>query len=77
LEQSGRVRLRNFFEISAFLFYEVVEMKTLFRALVLAAGVIVALGIIKWLFFKIFFFALWVAILGAIAYVAYRVIKTA
>jgi hypothetical protein len=55
----------------------VVEMKTLFRALVLAAGVIVALGIIKWLFFKLFFFALWVAILGAIAYVAYRVIKTA
>ncbi len=36
-------------------------MKILFRALLLFLGFVVALTVIKFLFFKLFFFALWVA----------------
>lgn len=52
-------------------------MKVVFRGLVLAVGLIIALGIIKWLFVKLFFFALWAAFIGIVLYLAYSILKTA
>jgi hypothetical protein len=52
-------------------------MKVLFRALLLLMGFMIALGLIKWLFVKIFFFALWVAAIGLVVFVIYSIVKPA
>jgi hypothetical protein len=52
-------------------------MKFLLRLLVLVVGFMVVLGIVKFLFFKLFAFALMAAIIGVILYAAYSVLKTA
>jgi hypothetical protein len=45
-------------------------MRILFRAMVLLIAFFIALSIVKFLFFKLFFLALWV---GAIAFLIYLV----
>jgi|GraSoiStandDraft_4_1057263.scaffolds.fasta_scaffold7282720_1 hypothetical protein len=45
-------------------------MRILFRALLLLFAFFIALSVVKFLFFKLFFLALWV---GAIAFVIYMV----
>jgi hypothetical protein len=52
-------------------------MKFLLRLLILVVGFMVVLGIVKFLFFKLFAFALFAAIIGVILYAAYSVLKTA
>jgi hypothetical protein len=52
-------------------------MKFLLRLLVLVVGFMIVLGIVKFLFFKLFAFALFAAIIGVILYAAYSVLKTA
>ena len=52
-------------------------MKFLLRLLILVVGFMIVLGIVKFLFFKLFAFALFAAIIGVILYAAYSVLKTA
>ncbi len=52
-------------------------MKILFRALLLFIGFLVALSIIKFLFFKLFFFAIWVAAIVFLIWLVATVVKRA
>ena len=52
-------------------------MKVLLRALLLIVAFVFALGIVKWLFFKLFFFALALAVIGFIVFALYSIIKPA
>ena len=52
-------------------------MKVLFRALLLVVGFMIALGLIKWLFFKLFFFALCAAAVALVVFVLYSIVKPA
>ncbi len=50
-------------------------MKFLFRLIILVLGFMVALGIIKFLFFKLFGFALWIAFIGVVLYAVYSLLR--
>jgi hypothetical protein len=50
-------------------------MGFLVRLLILVVGFMIALGIIKFLFFKLFGFALWVAIIGVVLYAIFSFLK--
>jgi hypothetical protein len=52
-------------------------MKFLVRLMILVLGFMVALGIIKFLFFKLFAFAIWAAIIGIVVYGIYSLLKPA
>ena len=52
-------------------------MKILFRALLLFIGLMIALGVIKFLFFKLFFFALWVAAIVFLIWIVSAIVKRA
>lgn len=50
-------------------------MKVLFRALLLVVALLFALGLIKWLFVKVLFFAFWAAAIGFVAFVIYSIVR--
>ena len=52
-------------------------MKILFRALLLFVAFVVALSLIKIVFFKLFFFALWVAAIVFLIWLVSAVVKRA
>ena len=52
-------------------------MKILFRALLLFIAFVVALSLIKAVFFKLFFFALWVAAILFLIWMVSAVVKRA
>jgi hypothetical protein len=52
-------------------------MKIVFRALLLFIGFLVALGVIKFLFFKLFFFAVWVAAIIFLIWLVAAILKRA
>ena len=52
-------------------------MKILFRALLLFIAFVVALSVIKFLFFKLFFFALWVAAIVFLIWIVSAAVKRA
>lgn len=52
-------------------------MKILFRAFLLFIAFLIALGIVKWLFVKLFVLALWVAMIAFVAYIIFAVLKRA
>ena len=50
-------------------------MRILFRALLLFVAFVIALGVVKFLFFKLFFFALWIAAIAFLVYIVSSVVK--
>jgi hypothetical protein len=52
-------------------------MKILFRALLLFIAFVIALGVIKFLFFKLFFFALWVAAIVFLIWIVSAIVRRA
>jgi hypothetical protein len=52
-------------------------MKIVFRALLLFVGFLIALSVIKFLFFKLFFFAIWVAAIVFLIWLVTAVVKRA
>jgi hypothetical protein len=52
-------------------------MKIVFRALLLFIGFLVALSVIKFLFFKLFFFAVWVAAIVFLIWLVATIVKRA
>lgn len=54
---------------------ELKAMKVLFRALLLVLAFLFALGLIKWLFVKVLFFAFWVAAISVVVFVIYSIVK--
>jgi len=52
-------------------------MRILFRALLLFIAFVVALSVIKFVFFKVFFFALWIAAIVFLIYIVSAVVKRA
>ena len=52
-------------------------MKIVFRALLLFVGFLIALGVIKFLFFKLFFFAVWVAAIVFLIWLVAAIVKRA
>jgi hypothetical protein len=53
------------------------KMKILFRALLLFIAFVIALGVIKFLFFKLFFFALWVGAIVFLIWIVSAVVRRA
>jgi hypothetical protein len=52
-------------------------MRILFRALLLFLAFVIALSVVKFLFFKLFFFALWIAAIVFLIYIVSAVVKRA
>jgi hypothetical protein len=52
-------------------------MRIVFRALLLLIAFMIALSVIKFLFFKLFFFALWVAAIVFLIYIVSALLKRA
>ena len=52
-------------------------MKILFRGLLLFFAFVIALSIVKYLFFKVFFFALWVAAIVFLIWIVSTALKRA
>jgi hypothetical protein len=52
-------------------------LRVIFRAGLLVIAFFIALGIIKFLFFKLFFFALWIAAIAFVIYLLSAILKKA
>ena len=52
-------------------------MRIVFRALLVFIAFMIALGLVKFLFFKLFFFALWIAAIAFLIYIVSAVVKRA
>jgi hypothetical protein len=52
-------------------------MKILFRALLLLIAFFIVLGIVKFLFVKLFFLALWIGTILLVAYILISILKRA
>jgi hypothetical protein len=50
-------------------------MKVLFRAMLLLLAMFLVLGIVKWLFVKLLFFAFCAAAIGFVVFVIYSILK--
>ena len=77
--QSRRERAlaQNFFLFLPFYLTEDQLMKILFRGLLLFFAFVIALSIVKYLFFKVFFFALWVAAIVFLIWIVSTALKRA
>lgn len=50
-------------------------MKILFRAMLLVIALLFVLGLVKWLFVKVLFFAFWAAAIGFVVFVVYSILR--